>query len=206
MFRVVENVRRKHLDWVNAILEYKGWSPTKLAKVAGIDPSTLSRFLRSDNPNTRLNSYSIEKIEAVAGIPAFETQAPTLARGLSEDEAEAYEPGMVGASSAAIEALRQGRNGVDPWIMRGRSLELAGYMPGDVLMVDLNAEPRVGDVVCAQVYDMGGRAKTVFRIFEHPFLVAASIDPSLHRPLLIDNRAIMVRGVVVASMRPRRAA
>jgi hypothetical protein len=60
--------------------------------------------------------------------------------------------------------------------------------------------------VCAQVYDMGGRAKTVFRIFEHPFLVAASIDPSLHRPLLIDNRAIMVRGVVVASMRPRRAA
>lgn len=73
-------------------------------------------------------------------------------------------------------------------------------------MVDLNARPEVGDVVCAQVYDRAGKGETVFRVFEDPFLVAATLDTKLIRPLLIDNDRVVIRGVVVASFRERRAA
>jgi SOS-response transcriptional repressor LexA len=91
-------------------------------------------------------------------------------------------------------------------VLRSRCLEVAGYVPGDVLMVDMNAKPEQGDVVCAQVYDRLGRAETVFRIFEDPFLVASSLDGTFFKPLLIDNERVVVRGVVVASFRDRRAA
>ena len=51
-----------------------------------------------------------------------------------------------------------------------------------------------------------GRAETVFRIFEDPFLVAATLDRTLFKPWLIDNDRVIVRGVVIASLRERRAA
>ncbi|MET3601021.1 helix-turn-helix domain-containing protein [Martelella mangrovi] len=207
MLCVVENVRQKHLDWVRFILGHKRWSQTRLAKEAGLDPSTLSRFLKDEPDNTRmLNSYSIENIERVSGIPAFETSLPVLPRGLGEKESEPFDAEPLSSVSGAVAAIKQGRNGVDPWVLRSRCLETAGYMPGDIVIIDLGATPRPGDVVCAQVYDNSGRAETVMRIFEYPFLVAASMDARLFKPLLVDNERVVVRGVVIASIRERAAA
>jgi SOS-response transcriptional repressor LexA len=90
-------------------------------------------------------------------------------------------------------------------VLRSRSLESAGYMPGDILMVDLNGRPEPGDVVCAQIYDRSGKAETIFRIYEHPFLVAATLDGRLMKPHLVDNDRVVIRGVVIASLRERRA-
>jgi hypothetical protein len=57
-------------------------------------------------------------------------------------------------------------------------------------------------VVCAQVYQWpSGTAQTVFRIFEPPYLVAATDDPTERRPLLIDNNQVTVKGVVTQSLR-----
>lgn len=206
MFRVVENVRQRHLDWVDFILKSRNWSRNRLSKEAGINPSTLTKFYNGRDGTGLLQSYTIEKIEKASGIPAFETSLPTVARGLSEDESTRYEAEPASFVPPAVDALRGNRNGVDPWVLRSRGLEAAGYMPGDILVVDLNAAPRSGDVVCAQVYDRAGKAETVMRVYEHPFLVAATFDPSLFKPLLVDNDRVMVRGVVVASFRERRAA
>jgi len=92
--------------------------------------------------------------------------------------------------------------GVDPWVMKSRALEHAGYLPGDILIVDLNAKPQDGDAVCAQIYDRNGKTETAFRIYEYPFLIAASADPDLRRPVLVDNERASIRGVVMASIRP----
>lgn len=206
MFRVVENVRQRHLDWVNFILQTRNWSRNRLSKEAGINPSTLTKFFNGRDGTGLLQSYTIERIQQASGIPAFETSLPQVQRGLSEDESVRYEAEVTSAVPPAVEALRGARNGVDPWILRSRALEAAGYLPGDILIVDLNAAPRSGDVVCAQVYDRAGKAETVMRVYEHPFLVAATFDPSLFKPLLVDNDRVQVRGVVVASFRERRAA
>lgn len=124
-------------------------------------------------------------------------------RGLAENEATPYVADDEDSSTAAaIAAVKGGRNGVDAWILQARALEHAGYLPGDVLMVDLNSEPHDGDVVCAQIYDLRGRAETVFRIFERPYLVAATLDRTHFKPIYVDER-VSIRGVVINLIRPR---
>ncbi len=62
------------------------------------------------------------------------------------------------------------------------------------------------DVVCAQVYDWArGKAETVFRLYEPPYLLSSTTDPKLLRPLVVDDDVVMIKGVVVASLRSRRA-
>lgn len=208
MLAVVENVRRKQLAWIQAILAARNWKPTTLARAAGVDHSTISKFLNDRLNVAQLNTTTVEKIAAAGGIPPYETSVPGQPRGLAEREAEPYEA-MRAADAilgSAIEAVRAGRNGLDPWVLRSRALEAAGYMPGDVLMVDLNGLPEDGDAVCAQVYDKAGKAETVMRIYEKPFLVPATFDRTVRRPLLVDDDNVIIRGVVVATLRPRRAA
>lgn len=208
MFCVVENVRKKHLDWLNFILEIKGWKPHHLAKISGVDPSTFARFFDKKNPHSTrtLNSRSVELIAEASGVPPFETTIPQTSRGIAGQESEAYEAVKITTTNEAVKALLGTKNGIDPWVLRSRALESAGYMPGDILIVDMNATPSAGDVVCAEVYDRSGKPELVMRIFEHPFLVAATFDPSLFKPMLVDNDRIAVRGVVIASIRERRAA
>ena len=106
-----------------------------------------------------------------------------------------------------LNALVSGRNAANPWTLNSRALEDAGYLPGDILVVDLNAQPKAGDVVCVQIYKWAeGKADTVFRIYEPPYLLAACRDPALRRPLLVDNNHIIIKGVVTECLRRRPAA
>lgn len=207
MLALVENARRKQLAWVEAILAHRKWKPSRLAREAGVDHSTISKWMNDPLNVAQLNTMTVEKLARVGGIEPYQTAPPALARGLAESEAEPYRAiAAEDAATRAVAAAKGGRNGIDPWILRSRALENAGYMPGDILMVDLNAEPRDGDAVCAQVYDKSGRAETVMRLYEKPFLVSATSDAGLRRPLLVDGERVAVRGVVVASIRPRLAA
>ncbi len=205
MVLLVTNTRRRQLAWVEAILTHKGWSRTKLAREAGVDPSTLSKFLSDPDNKAQLQTNSVDKITAVGGIDPYQTAVPSRPQGLAESEAE---PFFLETASPIVElavsALKQDHNGIDPWVMRSRALEHEGYLPGDILMVDLNVGPKSGDAVCAQVYDRQGKAETVIRIYDDPFLISASSDPEVRKPLLVDGDRVVILGVVVASFRPRR--
>lgn len=178
----------------------------ELARRTDRNPSTYSKFKNDPANQAILEPSTIAAIEEASGIRAYEFSLHSRPRGLAESESIKYEAEPLEAVDGAIKALQGDRNGIDPWVLKSRSLEAAGYLPGDVLIVDLNARPEPGDVVCAQVYDRAGRVETVFRIFEDPFLMAATLDRSLIKPLLIDNDRVVVRGVVTASLRERRAA
>jgi SOS-response transcriptional repressor LexA len=102
------------------------------------------------------------------------------------------------------------RNGLTPWILRTRAVELAGYLPGDVLVLDLNATPQPGDIVCAQVYDWSSRnrTETVVRVYDRAppieLLVARSIEH--HQPIVIDGERVVVKGVFLPHrLRPKTA-
>lgn len=203
---LVENTRYKHLRWVRAIMSYKGWSQTELARQAGVDPSTLSRFFREVNPGAMLQSHTIEKIARVGGIPPFREEPPEKPRGYSAGEAARY-----GSSSpdplilAAIAGMRETLNNVDPWQLNSSALEYAGYSPGDVLIVDPADEPENGDIVLAYLPDPEDLSDgAIFRIYEDPYLVAATRTPHLQKPLHIVRDQVRVAGVVVASLRGRR--
>lgn len=202
---LVENVRRQQIDWVRATMAHRNWNATRLAREAGMSQSTLSKFLNDPNNVARLETNSVEKLKRVSPFPPYDTSLPAPMRGFAEQEARPFDASDDGDRlvAAAVAAITEGQNAIVPWNLQSRAIEVAGYMPGDVLMVDLNGVPDDGDVVCAQVYDRSGNAETVFRIFEAPYLQAATYQRGLFKPLLIDGDRVAVRGVVVTSIRPR---
>jgi transcriptional regulator with XRE-family HTH domain len=203
LLSLVENVRRKQLNWVKAVMAARTWNASQLAAAAGIDHSTLSKFLNDTTNTAQLSTRSVEGIAEAGGIPPYMANPPSQPRGFAEQEAAPYIHTMDDPLADAISAITKGKNGIDPWVMRSRALENGGYLPGDLLIVDLNSQAHDGDVVCVQIYDRNGKAETAFRIFEKPYLVAASSDPALRRPILLDGDRAIIRGVVVASLRPR---
>lgn len=200
-----DSLRRRQLKWVDAVMEYRGWTQTYWARLAGVSPSGLSKFINDPLNKAQLAQRTMDDLAKVAGIPVLATNMQAHGRGFSEGEATPYaEAGNEGVAGA-IAAFTGGRSGTDPWIMQSDALELAGVLRGDILVVDMNARPIDGDVVCAQIYNRHGTADTVFRIYEHPYLVASCSDPRMRRPALIEDNRALVRGVVIATVRARAA-
>lgn len=202
----------EHKAYVERVMQRTGWDQTEVARRAGLDPSTLSRFLKEVDEGRNLSAQSLRKIEQASGI--LFGPAPVLPRtaagpqGFAEVEATPYVVGGNGNGlNPAIQALLLGKNTADPWVLRSRALEIMGYRMGDVLIVDLAIAPKPGDVVCAQIYDWNkGHAETLFRLYQPPCLVAATSDEKLLRPFIVDDQAVTIKGVVVASFRERLAA
>lgn len=194
-------------NWLLEVTRLTGKSLTAIAKEARVAVSTLTRAVNDpDHPHT-LSAATIAKIAAATGIAAPDFLAPESAGNVvrlafQAPEAEPYKLDGARAVDPMVRAMLAGRNAADAWILRTRALELAGYMPGDIVAVDLATPAGAGDVVVAQVYDFDrGRADTVWRIYEPPYLVAASMDRALLRPLRDD--AVQIKGVVVGLFRPR---
>lgn len=195
--------------WVRAVLAHVRMKPTELARRIDRVPSTLNRFLNDPGADHNLSDDTISRIAEVAGVLPYEypgTQKRVA--GLGTLEAERFDVGTGMGDALVDSAVRnaaQARNAIEPWVLRSRALELAGYLPGDIVIVDLNEKARPHDVVCAEVFDWRTmRTMTVFRIYEAPFLIAASGDAELLKPFVVDDDAVAIRGVVAGSVRPRR--
>ena len=190
--------------YLQDVLARTGWTQTELASRAGLDPSTLSRFLSGQRQGHALRRSTIIKIGKVSGLAA-PGEAPAIDQPVGFAEAEATPLDIASSGAAeAIAALLRGRSNLDPWVLHSRALENAGYRPGDILIVGLSETPVAGDVVCAQVYDWTtGKAETVFRLFQPPYLLAATADAHLSRPHVVDGNRVIIKGVVLNSLRGR---
>jgi transcriptional regulator with XRE-family HTH domain len=197
--------------WLLDVLARNDETPTALARRAGVAQTTLTRFLNEiDGP--MLSLRTLARVAHVAGSapPGFEPPAAlsSAARpsGLEDADAAPLDAaaGLAPHVSAALAELRRGRQAADVWIMQGRALEHAGVLPGDLLVVDLGITAESGDLVCAQHYRWArAQADTIFRIYDTPYLLAASSDASLRKPLVVDNERVIIKGVVLAVMRTR---
>jgi len=203
MLRLVENVRRKQQAWLQAIYEETGWSQSELARRAGVSHATLSRFTNDTTSSKKLDTDTVAKLLAVSPIPHYENSRAQIPQGFTEREAEPLNDNAADPTVARmVQAAKAGQNAVDAWILHNRAIENLGYLPGDVLMVDLNAMPGAGDVVCAQVFDRMGNPETAFRVYYPPYLMGASDQREYLRPIPVDDR-VLIRGVVIAAIRPR---
>jgi transcriptional regulator with XRE-family HTH domain len=200
--------REQLRDWLRAVLLHLGWSGSDLAKRIDRVPSTINRFLNDPDATHSLSARTIKEIESATGFAPFVFPGAGRARGFTEADAAPFSYGVTGDAGidAAVRAAAMGANAVDPWVLRSRALESAGFLPGDVLLVGMNERPRPHDVVCAQVYDWtAGKAETIFRIYEPPYLVAASSAIDLMKPLVVDDERVIIKGVMLQSFRPRRS-
>ncbi|MFO1033068.1 MAG: helix-turn-helix transcriptional regulator [Hyphomicrobiales bacterium] len=180
---------------IRELLARTGWTQTELAKRAGVDPSTLSRFLSETQKDQSLRASTLLRIEAAAGVPLEKVEAAedhSTFSGLAEGEAEPLAQGHGQLLPHTDDTLA-----LDAWVLKSRALDQMGYLPGDVLYVKLGAAPFKGNIVCAQVYDWPKRtAQTLFRLYDPPYLVAATQHVALLRPYEVDNQNVIIKGVV----------
>ena len=189
--------------WLEGLLARFRLTPTELARRADLNPSTLTRFLQpGGRDGHELSARTVRKIEQALNLSA-ENEQHAFAPGFAESEAKHLQSldSLTADVRAAALALKAGRNGVDLWEIRSDTLEGIRLHQGDIAVVDMNVTPDARDRVCVQIYDHSrGTAKTVFRLYEPPFLLAGGTD----RPEIADGRNVAIVGVVVASLSPRR--
>lgn len=207
---------RLHREWLKRLPGQTGKSLTRIADEIGIARSTLTRPLKAgDEGTSTLHARTIERVISHTGVPAPSLPAPPrnpplYGNGVLREDAIAYEP-QGDALAAAVRAIIGTRNAADPWTLKTRSLELLGYLPGDIVIVDLGLKPEVGDLVCAQInIDFNrGTADTVMRVYDRVgpmhVLAAATMDSTLRKLIPIDDR-VAVKGVVIGMVRPQHAA
>ncbi len=194
--------------YIRHACDMAGLSATALAKRAGIAPSTLNRFLNDDPPPSVPGNATLKKIADAAGVAPIGRYNESGSAGFSEDQAafigdmtrfqttDLNHPG-----EALLSALGARHPHASLWQVEGDTMELKGLMGGDFAVVDLATEPETGRIVVAQLYDWhAGTAKTVFRLYDPPFLVAACRDPVKYKPELTGEKA-QVKGTVLCSFR-----
>ena len=201
-------LREAQKRWLDQVRSISGVTLTEIARRANMNPSSLTQFYNKEHRAGTLETLSLRRISDAMGVPVSSDalgEAGPLNSGFRELEAEPYQIDLRSPVSAAVDAMIDDRDHVHPWTLRSNALDMAGYRPGDILIVDLNGKPSAGDIVCAQLYDwQTGRAETVFRIFEPPFLIAASSEEAFRRPRLVDDNSVAIKGVVEGMFRPRK--
>lgn len=130
-------------------------------------------------------------------------EVPQHGAGLRSPEAVPYLVADGSAEAGLIAMLAPTAKRADLWVMHSRALDLAGILPGDMMVVDIgDAHARKGDIVCAQVHSRtSDEAETLFRIYEKPYLVALSSERRYAKPLQVDDNDVTIMGRVLASFR-----
>ncbi len=127
--------------------------------------------------------------------------------GYSEGDAIPWAPADDNRNLSIEKTARElgaAKPGVDIWKVESDAMMMAGFMPGDMMLVNTHAAlaARRGDTVLAQVYDHNaGSAITVLRRLEPPALISACADPAKWQPYIVDGNNVSIVGKVIASWR-----
>jgi hypothetical protein len=216
-----DRLREAQQAWLDEIERTLEVTPSEIARLSDISPATLTRMRYKAGYNGTLSAAIVDRIEAATGIAApaevrpkkwqrpegagAKPSAAPVATGFSDQEAEPYVAPKGDPMANLVTAAVAGRVHVVPWTLRSRALEDELCQPGDIMIVDLNAQPQAGDIVCAQLYDFdrGSATRTVFRLFHPPFLVGAGREDGARTPHLIDAN-VGIKGVVELVIRRTR--
>lgn len=203
-------IRRAQVEWLQHVRRKTGLTFTEIARRAKQHPGTLNRFLNDEKRGATLAAQTVASVATATGVsvPADLVVPETLmpqrqaaaaeARGMGEAEAAPYQGGDGSRLERIISAMTDGAPHLVPWEMQSNVLELEHIVAGDIVILDLNATAKVGDRVCAQIYDWStpSNTRTVFRVFEPPFLVYAGTDKGERKPRLVDGENVIIKGVV----------
>lgn len=202
-------IRDQQRAWLRRVLEAMKTTPTELARAAGMADVTLSRFLNRDDYEGVLSALTLRLLVEHTGLPGPDDMGGNNGSkfGFSDGAQVDYRGAEYKASPLGklLALALHNRPNAAPWLLNTHALETAGYLQGDIVIVDAGVAPRAHDAVCAQVLDHAGGAETVFRIFEPPVLTGANLNVGARpRPLLVDGTQVSIAGVVTDLFRTRR--
>lgn len=202
-----QRVADRQRVWLRRVIERTGKSASALAAEAGLADRNLTRFLNQPGYKGTLSELTVRSLVEHTGLPgpeADEGHVPANRFGFNEGQAfDAVRAAKEAPELVqAVRALAGKRAGVTAYELHTRAIEALGYVPGDLLLVDREAVPRPGDAVCAMLFDLSGASQMIFRMYEPPILTGATFDPAERpRPVVVDNIAAKILGVVTHSVR-----
>lgn len=192
-----------------------GLTTEDLGRAIGRDRTAISkmysggRALKPEEVHALADALQItvEDVLDRAGMKAAPIVRSMAQSGFAEGEATPFDWQGMGSERAALSsAFHLNRPGAEVWTTRGRSMDLAGYLDGDAIVVDRTRAERArpGDDVLAQIYDFAtGSARTVFRRYDSPFIFAISTEQAKLKPYFVDGEKVVIVGVVTFSWRVR---
>lgn len=197
-------------NWFKRRKKSLGVTDADIANVIGRDRSAVPKILAGQQKMTfewadafakALNVPAAEILEKSGDFtPEF---AASFKPGFAESDVLHWTPAPDQRQVPLIGDALGARPGVDIWRIKSTALVLAGYLPGDFILVDTYAAERVksGDIVVAQVYTRDGAAKTVLRKWMPPALIPAAAPGDIEQVYLVDNDNVSIRGKVTACWR-----
>jgi hypothetical protein len=204
----------KQRAYLRDTLRELGITATKLARLLDLSPSTFTRFVNlPDSSEKTLHPATIDKVEALRQVNS-DSPIPTRAQGAwAEARAEAERLIITTDYDAvladALNSIIRGQEGLEPWRLNTRALELEGYMPGDIVIVNLHGVPKAGDAVFATVREQA-KAEPVMRQYQPAgpvdLLVPRTNDPTPPKTLVVDRNQVVIRGVLLPHRLKERAA
>ena len=206
MPRVRDEMQKRVREWILGLPAATGKSLTRIAEEAGVAVTTLTKPANNPDYKHVTSTVTIAKIVQTHGVApplGFEYLRPV--RGLAEPEAQEYRHDAEPDLDSVIKGYIAGRPSVAAWVLKTRALDVIGYLPGDIVLLDLNASWLPGDIVCAQLYNHErSRTETIWRRYVPPYLIAHSTDPAFSKPVHEDS--VAHKGVVLTMFRPRQGA
>lgn len=193
----MDRTRRVIREWLVKVLAETALSPSALASKAGLSHTTITRFMNNvDAPILELASIAAISEATGIGAPRDLTGAADMRREVEVTPLE--DPEAV----ALVSTLAPDYPHIHAWTVHTRNLELSGLLPGDTILVDMEAEPRRGDVVMVQHYVMDTQtARTVLRRYEPPCLISHSTTKT---DCILDvNGHVAIKGVMHSLVRRR---
>lgn len=180
-------------DWVEWLMRKEGVKISRLSTGAGLAASTLAR-----KDKTEFNGYSASIIDAVK--QAYDVPAPDVWHlGVGKDDAS---PAEAEKEPPFVFDFAENAPNAETWRVNTKSCALLGYMPGDFIIIDPDAEPAQGDIVLAKLYDIEkGEPKIVMRAWSPFFLAPASVDDPADGILVNGAGNLTIIGPVLASWR-----
>ncbi len=171
------------------ILERHGLRPTNLAELAGLDRSTITRFMNNPRKNSKLSTTTMEKIEqAAAQIPQQIQKIPvSVNKTFAKDE--------------CIESTVAFNKSSFFYVMIGESLCYRGINKGDILVINAQITPKAGDIVQA-AYIHEEQKQIIMRLYSPPFLLNCGIIGDEKPAYLIGVDKIEILGVAEYAIKP----
>ena len=181
--------------------------PSVISREAGLDISTIRKMLdgQSTNPTRRSMEAIAARLgttaEAIAMIAAPHPVRKSVNTGLGEDQAAPFQGKLLGTPLELM--LRQAGIGAVAYQISRPAASL-GLLAGDILVVNLSAPPKSGDIILVGHSDEKFlQTLTLIRRYFPPF--AVSCDAGDTSPVLtIDETGHTVwRGTVTSMIRPQ---
>lgn len=191
------DVNRKLAAWMDFHMAKRKLSQNALAEITGIGLTTIHRYCDPDSENEPRMNNVLKLARYFGDRPPIDLGPGEAGSGFAEDGVQ-----LISGDPAKPDFSAN----LSEWLVRDSSMQVMGYMPGDIVTADANLVAKDGDVVVCNLYSMDGTtARTALRVFKAPsYLISVSPDTKdleIHEV----GKTAAIFGVIFESRRLRRA-